>query len=339
MIEIDGSYGEGGGQILRTALAASAITGKPFRAVRIRAGRKRPGLGHQHLTAVRAAAAICGAEVEGDLLGSMELRFVPGRIEPGSYEFDVRTAGSTSLVAQTVAIPLACATRSSRVVVKGGTHNEAAPPFEALDRAYAPLLERMGCPLSFQLDRYGFYPAGEGAITLAVSPASWKTLELLEPGPLERVEVQALVSLLDPSIAPREIDAAKAVLEELGEVELEVRTMEVDSSGPGNALNVIVVYRDVTEVFTAFGRKGVRAEEVGRSAARQAMRYVRSHACVGDRLADQLLLPMVLAGGGTFTTLPPTKHFVTNCYVLGHFFETAVYWTPKSGDATIVTVG
>lgn len=339
MIEIDGSYGEGGGQILRTALAASVITGKPFRAVRIRAGRKKPGLGHQHLTAVRAAASICGAEVEGDSLGSMELRFVPGRLEPGSYEFDVGTAGSTSLVAQTVAIPLACATRPSRVAVKGGTHNEAAPPFEALDRAYAPVLERMGCPLSFQLERYGFYPAGGGAITLAVSPAGWKPMELLEPGPLERVEVQAVVSRLDPSIARREIEAARAELEELGKIDLELRSIEVDSPGPGNAVNVIVVYRDVTDVFTAFGRKGVRAEEVGRSAARQAMRYVRSRTAVGDRLADQLLLPMVIAGGGIFTTLPPTKHFVTNCYVLERFFETGVSWTPKSGDATIVTVG
>src|SRR5689334_333662 len=170
MLKLDGSVGEGGGQILRTALALSALTGQPFEIEKIRAKRRKPGLLRQHLTAVRAATALCQAQVEGDSLGSMTLRFVPGDVKPGEYAFAIGTAGSATLVLQTVLPPLLLASRPSKITIEGGTHNPLAPPVDFLDRSFLPLVRRMGPRVRVQLERWGFYPAGGGRISVEIEP-------------------------------------------------------------------------------------------------------------------------------------------------------------------------
>lgn len=212
MISLDGSVGEGGGQILRTALAASLLTGRPFAIDRIRAGRDRPGLLHQHLAAVRAAGEISAADITGAALGSPAIVFRPGPVTAGRYHFSIGTAGSTSLVLQTILLPLLEA-GTSVVTIEGGTHNEGAPPFEFLDRAFAPVLGRMGAELELTLERPGFYPKGGGLVRLRTGQTQWRRLTLDDRGPLRRTEARALVSRLPLSIAQREL---AVVAQELG---------------------------------------------------------------------------------------------------------------------------
>ena len=171
MITIDGSKGEGGGQVLRSSLSLSMVTGQPFRIKNIRAGRAKPGLLRQHLTCVRASEAVCNATVEGAELGSKEIVFRPGAVQPGLHTFAVGTAGSAMLVLQTVLPPLMLATETSTVTVEGGTHNDHAPPFDFLEHAFVPLLRRMGARVDLILDGYGFYPAGGGRVVATISPA------------------------------------------------------------------------------------------------------------------------------------------------------------------------
>src|SRR5262245_1101885 len=211
---IDGSQGEGGGQILRTALALSLVTGTPFRLEKIRAGRDRPGLLRQHLTAVTAAVEIGSATADGVALGSPELVFRPGPVRPGTYRFAVGTAGSAGLVLQTVLPPLLGAAGSSTIVVEGGTHNRHAPPFDFLDRAFLPLLARMGARVRATLDRPGFYPAGGGQLTVEVTPTpALAPLTLLERGAARRRRARAVVANLPAAIAHREL---RVVRDQLG---------------------------------------------------------------------------------------------------------------------------
>lgn len=196
MISIDGSFGEGGGQILRTSLSLSLATGKPFRIENIRAGRQKPGLLRQHLTAVLAAADVGGAKIEGATLGSQTLAFSPGEVRPGEYRFSVGTAGSGTLVFQTVFPALMLASGGSRITIEGGTHNSAAPPFDFLARTFLPLMERMGPKVHLQFDRYGFYPAGGGCFCAVVEPvARLRPLNLGERGETVSRRITAIVAI------------------------------------------------------------------------------------------------------------------------------------------------
>lgn len=322
MITIDGSSGEGGGQILRTSLALALVTGKPFQMKRIRAGRAKPGLQRQHLTAVLAAAEVGQAQVEGAALSSQQLTFVPQPVRAGEYQFRVGTAGSASLVLQTVLPALAMASGPSRVALEGGTHNIYAPPFDFLRLAFLPLLSRTGPQVEVTLDRYGFYPAGGGRVSVTIAPQSqWTPIELLQRGRILRRRARGLVSHLPRHIAEREVDAALRKLawpRDCGSIE------EVDSPGPGNAILLEVHCEHVTEVFTGFGQLGVRAEKVASAAAREAQRYLEAEVPVGEHLADQLLLPLAIAGGGRFRTLAPTPHTTTNIATLAHFLDVKV---------------
>src|SRR5215470_13994646 len=167
-IRIDGSFGEGGGQILRSSLSLSLVTGKPFRIENIRANREKPGLLRQHLTAVPAAAEVGAAEVEGASLGSKALSFVPGKVRAGEFRFAIGTAGSGTLGHQTILPALITAVGPSRIDIEGGTHNPAAPPFDFLERSFIPLIERMGPKVKFELQRFVFYPGGGGRMVLEV---------------------------------------------------------------------------------------------------------------------------------------------------------------------------
>lgn len=325
MILIDGSHGEGGGQILRTSLALALVTGKQFRIERIRANREKPGLLRQHLTAVNAAAEVGNAETEGAYLGSKELTFTPqaggaAAIIGGEYHFQIGTAGSTTLVFQTVLPALALAKSASRVRLEGGTHNRQAPPFDFLERAFLPLISRMGVHVKAELQRYGFYPAGGGAISFRVEPIDkFQPLELVERGAVVKREARAVCVNLPRGIAEREIAVVENMLGWTGE-ELRIETAR-ESLSPGNYVCVEVECKSVREVFSAIGARGVRAEAVAESAATEAERYFNCEgAAVGEHLADQLLVPMALAGSGCFTTLEPlTLHTTTNIETIKRF--------------------
>ena len=263
MIAMDGSAGEGGGQILRTAMGLSLVTGKPFHIQRIRAGRAKPGLMRQHLTAVRAAAEVGDARVEGASLGSVELTFVPAKVRPGEYSFDVGTAGSATLVLQTVLPALILANRPSQLCLRGGTHNTHAPPFDFLQKAFLPLLGRMGPKVEAALDRPGFYPAGGGQVTVAIQPcAKLQPIELLQRGRIVRRLARGMVSRLPRHIAEREVETVRRRLSWPPDC---TAVEEVESPGPGNVLIVEVQSEQVTEVFSGFGEKGVRARTLPRA--------------------------------------------------------------------------
>lgn len=342
MVTLDGSTGEGGGQILRTALGLSLVTGTPFRIERIRAGRSKPGLLRQHLTAVQAATAVGSAAVEGDGLSSQSLTFTPSAVKPGDYKFAVGTAGSTTLVLQTILPALVTAAGPSRVVIEGGTHNPAAPPFDFLARVFLPLLARMGPRIEAVLERPGFYPAGGGRIVITIEPAASKTLAPLvldtRGDPVTR-RVVAIVANLDPRIGHRELQAARERLGwEDGAAEFEVRMMD-QSNGPGNVLLIEIGSTHVTEMFAEFGERGVRAEQVAHKAVRDVRRYLTANVPVGSHLADQLLVPMAMAGAGSFRTTGLTPHARTNIEVIQRFLDVPIEAHDEEDDAVHVRVG
>ena len=337
MISLDGSFGEGGGQILRSALALSVATRTPFRMERIRAGRARPGLLRQHLTALRAAAAISEAEVEGAELRSQQITFRPHAVAAGEYTFAVGSAGSAGLVLQTVLPPLLTAAGRSRLVLEGGTHNPMAPPFDFLAKAFLPLLGRMGARVDARLERPGFYPAGGGRFSVTVTPVpSLARLDLLQRGELRTRRARALVAKLPRHIGEREL---KVVQRELGWDESCLSLESIgDAAGPGNVLILEIESEHVTEVFTGFGEVHVRAETVAERATREAQRYLESGVPIGQHLADQMLLPLGLAGGGSFRTLALTRHTTTNIEVLRRFLDLHVTVSPSGPDDLLVQI-
>jgi RNA 3'-terminal phosphate cyclase (ATP) len=298
VLVVDGALGEGGGQIVRTALALSLVTGTPFTIERIRAGRKTPGLLRQHLTAVEAAARVGEADVDGATLGSPRVAFRPRRVRPGRHAFAVGTAGSATLVLQTVLPALLLASEPSTIELEGGTHNPWAPPFDFLSRTFLPLLARMGARVTADLERCGFYPAGGGRFTVRLEPVTaLAPLELLERGTVRSIVARATVAGgLPESIAVREL---AIVRERLGLERVDARVVEEKRShGPGNVVTVDVESEHVTEVFTGFGERGVRAESVADRVAQEVARYLHARVPVATHLADQLLIPLALAGGG-----------------------------------------
>lgn len=323
MIVIDGSRGEGGGQVLRSSLALSLVTGQPFRIEKIRAGRPKPGLMRQHLTAVNAAADVGSADVEGAQIGSQALVFCPRSVKPGKYHFAVGTAGSCTLVLQTVLPALLTADSPSELVLEGGTHNPNAPPFDFLAKAFLPLIRKMGPKVHATLLRPGFYPAGGGRFTVSIVPAArLKRLDLPERGQILACSAQGTVAKLPRSIAERELKVVRDSLD-WGEQCCEV-IEETLSQGPGNFLCLEIRSEHVTEVFTGFGERGVSAENVARETVREVQEYLQAGVPVGRHLADQLLLPIALAGGGSFRTLAPTRHLSTNAEVIRQFLPVEV---------------
>ncbi|MDD2759923.1 MAG: RNA 3'-terminal phosphate cyclase [Methylomonas sp.] len=318
LIELDGSQGEGGGQILRTALTLSMCTGQPMRIRNIRAKRKNPGLMRQHLTAVQAAAAISGAQVDGAQVGSTELHFSPSKIQGGEYRFSIGTAGSCTLVLQTILPALLMTDSDSHVTLSGGTHNPMSPPFHFLQRAFVPLLEKMGAKVELQLNRFGFYPAGGGEITMTIAAGKpLQPLHLKKRGERINAYAESFFAGLPAHIAERELAMVKKRLA-WADDQLLVRGVD-RHQGPGNAVLITLEYEHMTEVFTGFGEKGVAAEVVANGVIKQALRYMASEATAGHFLADQLLLPMALAGGGSFVATDWSPHAETNADIIQRF--------------------
>lgn len=338
MLNIDGSMGEGGGQILRSSLALSLCLCTPFRISNIRRARDKPGLRRQHLAAVQAAAAIGEAHVEGAELGSQALSFVPRRLRAGQHHFAIGTAGSTTLVLQTVLPALLTAQAPSRLVLEGGTHNPHAPPFDFLDLAFLPLINCMGPKIIARLERPGFYPAGGGLIDVEIKPvARLQPLDLLERGRILRQYACAVVANLPAQIAQRELQVIGAQLGlDAGQLELRVART---AKGPGNVVTVTVQSEHVTEVFTGFGERGVRAETVAAGVVKDVQCYLSAGVPVGEHLADQLLLPFALAGGGSYLTLAPSSHATTNIAVIGAFLGTRIACENIGPDAWRIRIG
>lgn len=326
MITIDGSYGEGGGQILRTSLALSLVTGKPFCINKIRAGRKKPGLMRQHLTALIAAAEIGNATISGNRTGSQTFTFEPKTIKAGSYHFTIGSAGSCTLVFQTILPALMIADKPSEIVLEGGTHNPFAPPFDFLQNAFLPIINTMGPLISAILDRPGFYPAGGGKFRVSVQPTDrLKKIYLTERGEIVNHKACAMVSNLSPNIAKREL---KVVQEKLRLNKDCLVVLDVQNAqGPGNILTIEVESQLITEVFTGFGEQGVPAEKVAKKTIKQAREYLVSDAVVGQYLADQLLVPMAMSGGGKFKTMAPTPHTTTNMEIIKKFLDVEITMT------------
>lgn len=330
MVEIDGSYGEGGGQMLRTALSLSLILGRPFRMSNIRKSRKNPGLRPQHLTAVRAAALMSGASVKGDSEGSQELSFEPGEVKPGNYLFDIGTAGSTSLLAQTLLPPLALSgatgpsMNESTLTLKGGTHVPWSPPFEYLREVFLPLLGRLGLQISASLESCGFYPKGGGKVRFAIKPAAGvRPGEFTRRGKILSIKGVSAVANLPLSIAERQ---RKSVLEglqgleEMKDVPVDIEPREVPAFGQGTFVFLAAASEGSLAGFSSLGARGKRSEAVGQEAAQEFLQYYRSGACLEPHMADQIVLYLSLAGGpSAFTTSAITAHLRTNLWVIEKF--------------------
>lgn len=348
-MHIDGAQGEGGGQIVRSSLALAAVTGQSVVIDNIRAGRAKPGLMRQHLTAVNAAVAICGGTARGAALGSRCLTFEPGRVQPGNYHFSVGSAGSATLVLQTVLPALLIADGPSALVLEGGTHNPWSPPFDFLQRAFLPLVERMGPRVTPRLERPGFFPGGGGRFTVSVQPHSpLRGFELLRRGRTLAQRARILLANLPRHIAEREADT---IARELGWPRDCVEIEEVAAAGPGNVVSLEVQSEELTELFTAFGRLGVRAERVAEEAISQVREYLAADVPVGKHLADQLLLPLGISawqsrqrgaadGGGAFRTLPLSRHSTTHIDILRSILGVVIDVESPAEDATrVVRVG
>ena len=336
MITIDGAKGEGGGQVLRTALSLSACTGQAFRIRNIRAGRKKPGLMRQHLTCVQAAAAVCGGKAIGAQLGSTELVFIPGEPRGGDYAFDVGTAGATTLVFQTVLPVLLAADEPSTARFCGGTHTMSAPTLDFVTHAFLPPLLSMGARIDTSLIRRGFYPAGGGTWTATIAPLEAPSpLALCERGAMVSLTAEALRANLRGDICEREIAVLRNALS-LGEDA--VRHVICDGPGPGNVVQVYAEHEGHTEVFSELGRYGVKAETVARRAADEARAYLSGDGAVSEHLADQLLLPLALLAGGRFTASVLSSHFRTNMETIGLFLDVDIEFGAR-GQGHLVQVG
>ena len=333
VLTLDGSHGEGGGQILRTALSLSIITARHIRLVNIRAGRRNPGLLAQHLSAVRASAAISGAAVSGDRLGSTEVTFAPSHSsKSGSYVLDVAetagrgSAGSTTLILQTLAIPLLLAAGSSTLALRGGTHVEWSPSFDDLATSYFPLLRRIGYRIDAELMRWGWYPVGGGEVVCKIAGAEaagnrWQLtpIEAITPGTLQRIVGRAVAANLPAHIPQRMAERARTSLAEFG-MPVNIEPQLVTAACPGAGIFFLAAYANLPASFSAHGRVGKPSEAVADQAVAAFREHHASGAAIELHLADQLLLPLALAAGPSiFTSARPTGHLLTNAWAIEQF--------------------
>jgi RNA 3'-terminal phosphate cyclase (ATP) len=318
-IQIDGSLGEGGGQILRTALSLSCVTGHPLRLFNIRKGRRKPGLMPQHITCVNAAAMICDARVRGNEPHSQELAFVPGKVRGGTYVFDIKTAGSSSLVLQSVLPPLVFSGSDSLITIKGGTHVPYSPSYHYVSEVFIPVLERLGIRVEPQIKKYGFYPKGGGEVGFRILPAGKiNGLSLSERKKLKSLRGCSAVSGLPVSIAERQRDS----MVEKVPADADIQVMEVPSPGQGTFVFLKAEYANTLAGFSSLGERGKPAENVGREAAEQFEDFNGTPACVDQHLADQIVIYLSLAHeNSSFTTSRITRHLMTNLQVIEKFLN------------------
>lgn len=340
MLTIDGSHGEGGGQVLRTSLSLSALLGRELRIEGIRAGRPKPGLAAQHLASVRAAAAVCGASVRGDHMGSQGLEFIPGEVRGGRYQFEVGTAGASTLVLQTVLPALLFAHAASHVQVHGGTNVPWSPPQEYVSAVFLPAIGEMGAGVTFDCLVPGFYPKGGGCIEARVRPVerALRPLDWRERGELRSLTAFSVVEARLPGhIIRRQIEGAR---EALGSTGLRAVEAHPASPSPGTALTIAAGFERGRAGFSALGRRGRPAEQVGREAGEEAARFLRGTASVDRHLADQLLLYAAVAGGRTrYVTEEVTEHLRTNAWVIARFIDVDMTIDEATGAVSVEGAG
>jgi RNA 3'-terminal phosphate cyclase (ATP) len=338
-IAVDGTLGEGGGQVLRSALSLSLLTGEPFHLSRIRANRERPGLRPQHLAAVQAAARVSGARVCGDRVGSDEIEFSPGPVRPGDYLFDIGTTGATSLVLQTLLQPLALAAGRSRVTIRGGTHVPWSPCFHFLDWHWRPVLHRIGIPFDLAMTMAGFYPEGGGELQARIpGGARPGPLHLTERGALRAVRGLSAVANLPREIAERQRrQALRGLRVLLPDVAPEVVMEEFPATTRGTVLLLLAEFELGQACCFALGARGKRAERVADETVDALAAFLQSDGAVDPWLADQLLLPLAVADGpSALRTSEVTSHLLTNAEVIGRFLPARIRVDgPIGGPATI----
>ncbi len=348
VIQIDGSFGEGGGQILRSSLALAALTGRPLEIFNIRAGRSKPGLRPQHLTAVRAVSALCSAELHGDALNSQRLVFRPaGMPAAGDYHFDVQqatkggSAGSMTLMAQAILLPLAFAAGLSHVRLEGGTHVPWSPPFHYMRDVFFRVLGRIGLQVEAELKAWGWYPVGRGEFSLTVQPVrQLKAIEWVERGELIRVTGVAAVTNLPAHIPQRMANRARNLLHEAG-ISNQIEPVRARGAAAGAGIFLIAEYSHGRVGFSALGKKGKAAEFVAEDACAALLKFHQeSEAAVDPYLADQLVLPLALAEGkSTFSTNQITQHTLTNIHIVQQFLELPIRVDQGEGGGLIQIEG
>lgn len=341
MIVIDGSVGEGGGQVLRSALSLSLLTGQAITINNIRLNRPRPGLCAQHLSAVQAAAKVSHARVDGDRIGSLEIHFSPGPVVPSDYHFDIGTAGSTSLVLQTLLLPLALAKGASRLTITGGTHVPWSPCFHYLDWHWRHLLARMGVDFDLTLVRAGFYPKGGGEVQASISgSARIKGIDLTSRGKLVRVRGLSAVANLPLDIAERQRRQALRRLQQLvSNVETEIEIESFVAWSKGTVLLLLAEFEHSQACYFALGERGKPAERVANEAIDDLARFLHHQSAVDAWLADQLLLPMAMASTpSVLLTCEVTRHLLTNAAVIRYFLPAAIHVDAPLGQAGLVHV-
>jgi len=339
-VEIDGSRGEGGGQILRSALALSVVTGRPFRLAGIRAQRPNPGLAPQHLHTVRAFRDISGASCRGDELGSGELSFEPGRPRAGSYRIEIETAGSVTLVLQALHLPLAFAPGPSELYLRGGTHVPWSPSFNYVESCWLPIMARLGLRLDLRLERAGFYPRGGGRVSARIEPAERvQPLELMERGTLLALEVVSAAAGLPGHVRQRQASRARVGVQAAG-VAPSVQLVELAADSPGSVVAVNAVFQNTRVTTSALGARGKPAESVGEGAAAAFRFYLGRPGALEEHLADQILLPLALASGSSvFTTVRVTQHLLTNAEVIRDFLERRIDIQGAVGEPGTIRIG
>jgi RNA 3'-terminal phosphate cyclase (ATP) len=319
-IQLDGAYGEGGGQILRTGVALAALTGEAVLFERIRAGRTKPGLQPQHLAAVRAAASLCAAELSGDVVGSQQLLFTPRTpVRADRYRIDIGTAGAVPLVLQTVLLPLALA-GTSRVTITGGTHVPHAPTAEYLAHVYLPALARAGVRATLAMPSAGFYPRGGGEMTAEITPARLQPFDLTARGKINSITAHILTANLPAHVGERGAETAARLLKRLGIPGTRVSAVTAPSNGPGAAITIAVACAGGGAGFTSLGERGKPMERVVEEAVIDLQRWLKTTAACDAHLADQIVLPAALSGGECRWTAPAaTEHLRTVLWVARHF--------------------
>ena len=343
ILRIDGAYGEGGGQILRTSLALSCVLGRPFDIVNIRKARKKPGLQPQHLMAVKAAAAISSASCNGVELSSTEIQFRPAAVNGGDYSFDVSektgSAGSTSLIFQTILIPLLYARRPSSVSITGGTHVPLSPTFHYLRFVFLPILSKLGMNIDLEIEKWGWYPIGKGMIRARVSPVKEiKSIRMVERGALARVNGLSAISNLPRDIGVRQRNRAMNALQQRG-ISSDIERISAPSLGKGTLVFLRAEFGNVIAGFDALGAIGKPAEEVADEACQGLFNYLDSDGSLDPHLADQMIPYLALARGTSeFTTSRITRHLLTNIWVLQQFMDVDIQVEGKEGEQGKVIV-
>jgi RNA 3'-phosphate cyclase len=344
LLEIDGAMGEGGGQVLRSSLTLSILTGRPIFIRNIRLNRSKHGLLAQHLKSVDAAAAVSKAQVEGAALGSTSLTFRPAQVHSGRYRFDINTAGATSLVFQTIFLPLSQASAASSVIITGGTHVRWSPCYHYLAMHWLPYVQCMGFDADIELNTAGFYPQGGGRINIVIRPATTiAPLNLVDRGKLIRIRGISAVANLNREIADRQKRQALSRLVSisgmLGQPEIQIKIHEFPSSTKGTVLLLLAEFENGRACYYALGELGKPAERVADEAVDALLAFLETDAALDQYLADQLILPLSLATGPSLLhTNQITQHLLTNAEIMRLFLPVEISIEGDRGDPGIIHI-